>query len=70
MWELVFNHNKVEIHINYGSRENALPQYRLTVNGRKKVFKGETAAHDVERAIRDADWEVWVEMRSFNIKLD
>lgn len=69
MWQLVFEHNGVQIHINYGSRENAMPQYRLTVSGKKRIFKGETAKADMERAIRDASWEVWTEMRSFNVEL-
>jgi hypothetical protein len=69
MWHEIFEHNGVQIHVNHGSRENAMPQYRLTVGGKRRVFKGEAAKADMERAIRDASWEVWIEMRSFNVEL-
>ena len=53
MWELVYMRYKFAIYTRGFD-------YKVVVNGKKKFFKGETARHDVERWIRDTNWDVWV----------
>lgn len=49
-WVVLYNEHDTKIEVNYGTRENALPEYRVfVVEGRPKTFKGETAHHDMMR---------------------